>query len=276
MKCGVRDARRGTRGTTTSVAAALVIALGVAGCTEIGTDPQAAVAIELAPLAVPSVVAGDTLRDSTGAIVTPDARAINIENQEITGAPIRYLALDTGIVSVDSVSGVIVGKRVGTTPILASIQGLQSERITVVVTLRPDTVVGLDSLQRTMQFSLTSPTAASSGPLRVFVGHDTTIAGFDTTIAVASYLVRYAIVFPADASVSLTDTTKVLLANDLGRPSTIDTTDASGIAGRAVRISTAVSTIPDSVIVDAHVSYPDTTSVAGAPVRFVIRILGVP
>ena len=251
-------------------------ALLLAGCTELGSDPQAAVAIEIEGLPVPSVVVGDTLRDSTGAIATPSARAINVNNDVIAGAPIRFLALDTGIVDVDSITGVIVGKRVGTTPVLASIQGLQSERITVVVTLRPDTAYGLDSLQRTMQFSLTSPTAASSGPLRVFVGHDTTIAGVDTAVAVASYLVRYRIVFPSDDSVSDTDTTKVVLANDLGRPSTVDTTDAGGIASRAVRISTAVSTIPDSVIVDAYVSYPDTTSVPGAPVRFVIRILGVP
>jgi hypothetical protein len=281
MRRGMRDARRAMRGLGSTIAARLrlpfaLVVLVAAACTEIGSDPQAAVAIELERLPVPAVVVGDTLRDSTGAVVMPTARAINVNNDEIAGAPIRYLALDTGVVSVDSTTGVIVGKRVGTTPIIATIQGLQSERITVIVTQRPDTAYGLDSLRRTMQFSLTSPTAASSGPLRVFVGHDTTILGVDTAVAVPSYLVRYAILFPADGSVSDTDTTKVVLANDLGRPSTVDTTDASGIASRAVRISTAVSTIPDSVIVEARVSYPDTTSVAGTPVRFVIRILGVP
>ena len=245
-------------------------------CTEVGSDPQAAVAIELDSLPVPSVVVGDTLRDSTGAIISLQGRAINVNNEVITGAPLRFLALDTGIISVDSISGTIVGQRVGTTSLIASIQGLQSERITFVVTQRPDTVIGLDSLRRTMQLSLISGTAASSGPLRVFVGHDTTIAGVDTAVAVPSYLVRYRIVFPADDSVSDTDTSKVLLANDQGRPSTEDTTDASGIASRAVRISTAVSAIPDSVVVDALVSYPDTTSIPGAPVRFVIQVLRVP
>lgn len=280
MSRGVRDARCTTRGRRSVfgvtrlrwTAAALVLG----ACTELGSDPQAAVAIELEPLPVPSVVVGDTLRDSTGAVVTPLARAINVNNEVIAGAPVRFLALDTAVVGIDSATGVIVGKRLGTTPVIARIQGLQSERITVVVTLRPDTAYGLDSLQRTMQFSLASPTAASSGPLRVFVGHDTVLAGLDTAIAVPSYLVRYRIVFPTDGSVSDTDTTKVVLANDLGRPSTMDTTDASGIASRAVRISTAVSVIPDSVIVEAQVSRPDTSSIAGAPVRFVIRILGAP
>ena len=248
----------------------------VSACTEVGSDPEAPVAIELDSLSMPSVVVGDSMRDTTGALVTLQARAINVDNDVISGAPIRFLALDTGIVAVDSVTGAIVGKRTGSTSLVANIQGLQSERINVVVTQRPDTVIGLDSLQRTMQVSLISGTAASSGPLEIFVGHDTTIAGVDTAVAVPSYLVRYKIVYPTDDSVSDTDTTKVVLANDQGRPSTLDTTSVSGEAGRAVRISTAVSVIPDSVVVEAHVGYPDTTSVAGAPVRFVIQVLRVP
>ena len=255
---------------------ALVLAATALACTEVGSDPQAAVAIELDSLPVPSVVVGDTLRDTTGAIITPDARAINVNNEVISGAPLRFLALDTGIVAVDSVSGVIVGRRVGTTSVIASIQGLQSERIGIAVTERPDTVIGLDSLQRTMQVSIISGTAASSGLLRVFVGHDTTIAGIDTAVAVPNYLVRYRIVFPDDDSVSETDTTKVLLVDAQRRPSTVATTSASGVAEREVRISTAVSVIPDSIVVDALVSYPDTTSVPGSPVRFVIQVQQVP
>lgn len=280
MKRGARGEGRGTRGEGRRGAGSLLIAclamvLPLAGCTEIGSDPQAAVAIELDSLPVPSVVVGDTLRDSTGAPIVLEARALNVNNEVISGAPLRFLALDTGVVAVDSVTGIIVGKRVGQAPIIASIQGLQSERITIRVTLRPDTIRGLDSLQRTMQFSLISTVAASSGPLRVFVGHDTIIAGVDTAVAVANYLVRYRIVFPTDDTVSETDTTRVVLANDQGNPSVVDTTDISGIASRIVRISTAVSQIPDSVIVDAHVSYPGTTPIAGSPVRFVIRILRV-
>lgn len=271
---GASDARRGMR--STRVVALALSAIFLAACTEIGSDPQAAVALELDPLPVPSVVVGDTLRDANGAILTPNARALNVNNDPITGAPVRYLALDTAVLAVDSTSGVIVGKRVGSAPIIATIQGLQSERITLFVTQRPDTAYGLDSLQRTMQFSLTSTTAANSGPLQLFVGHDTTIAGVDTAVAVPNYLVRYQIVFPTDDTVSETDTTRVVLANDQGRPSTIDTTGANGVAGRAIRISTAVTTIPDSVIVDARVTYPDTTSVAGTPIRYVIRILRVP
>ena len=283
-----RDAGRGARGAGLAsqplcgtgrrsgiLIAALSGAFALGACTEIGSDPQAAVAIELDSLPVPSVVVGDTLRDSTGAPIVLEARALNVNNEVISGAPLRFLALDTGVVEVDSVTGVIVGKRVGVAPIIASIQGLQSERVTIRVTLRPDTVYGLDSLQRTMQFSLISTVAARSGPLSVFVGHDTIIAGVDTAVAVPNYLVRFEIVFPTDDTVSETDTTRVLLANDQGNPSVVDTTGPTGVASREVRISTAVSQIPDSVMVDAHVSYPGTTPIAGSPVRFVIRILRV-
>lgn len=254
----------------------LFAAAAICACTEIGSDPEAPVAIEIDSLPVPSVVVGDTLRDTLGAVLTMQARAINVDNEVIPGAPLRFLALDTGIVEVDSVTGTIVGNRVGNANLVASIQGLQSERIRIAVTERPDTVIGLDSLQRTMQVSLISGTAASSGPLNVFVGHDTTINGVDTAVAVPNYLVRFKIVYPTDDSVSDTDTTKVVLADDQGRPSTLDTTFTTGIGARQVRISTAVAVIPDSVVVEANVGYPDTTSVAGAPVRFVIQILRVP
>lgn len=275
MRVGTIRWQTGIRGMVRALCITLAIALASA-CTEIGSDPQAPVAIELDSLPVPSVVVGDSLRDTTGAVITPEARAINVDNDVIPGAPIAFLALDTGVISVDSTTGIIVGRRPGQTSLVASIQGLQSEQIRVFVTERPDTVIGLDSLQRTMQVSLISGTAASSGALSVFVGHDTTIAGVDTAVAVPNYLVRYRIAFPTDDSVSDTDTTKVVLANDQGRPATLDVTDATGRASLAVRISTAVSVIPDSVVVEAHVGYPDTTSVAGAPVRFVIQVLRVP
>lgn len=253
----------------------LAAAMLAAACTELGSDPSAVVALELEPSPVPAVVVGDTLRDTTGTVLLLQARAFNVENAPVAGAPVRFLALDTAVLAVDSITGAVVGRRVGQAAIVASVLGLQSERITIRVTLRPDTVAGLDSLRRSMQLSLTSPTAASSGALRVFVGHDTTIAARDTAVAVANWLVRYRIVFPADSTVSETDTSRVVLANDLGRVSTLDTTDASGVASRAVRISTAVSAIPDSVIVEATARRPDGTPLAGSPVRFVVRILRV-
>ena len=268
---GARDARRLAR----AAAAIAGAVLAVAACTEVGTDPAAAIAIELDPTVLPSIVIGDSLRDSTGRAVPLAARALNSRNSVIPDAPLRFLATDTGFVVVDSVTGYVVGRKVGEARVIASVDGLQSEAIRVRVTLRPDTVFADTAVRQTMQFSLTSPTAATSGNLRVFVGHDTVIAGRDSVAPVANYLVRFRIVSPTGDTVSISDTSRVVLANDErgGRASTVDTTDDRGKASRVVRISTAVRTIPDSVVVEASVSRPNATPLPGSPVLFTIRIL---
>jgi hypothetical protein len=267
-RCGARRARR-------TAAAVLAGALLAGACTEVGSDPSAAVAIELDPTTLPSIVIGDSLRDSTGRAVPLAARALNSQNSVIPDAPIRFLAIDTGVVAVDSVTGFVVARRTGQAQVIASVGGLQSDRIFVRVTLRPDTVFGADSVRQTMRVSLTGQTASRSAPLRVFVGHDTVINGRDTAVAVPNYLVRFRIVEPTGDLVSLTDTSRVLLTNrDTGRPLTGDTTDVDGTTRRiAVRITTAVRTIPDSVVVEANVSRPDATPVPGSPVLFTIRIV---
>ena len=268
---------RATRAARRGIAAAFVVAAAVAAgpaCTEVGTDPSAPVAIELDPTTMPSVVIGDSMRDSLGRAVTLAARALNSQNERIPDAPLRFLAIDTGFVVVDSVSGHVVGRKVGEAQVIASVGGLQSERIVVRVTLRPDTVFADTATRQTMLVSLVSPTAASSEALRVFVGHDTVIAGTDTLVGVRHYLVRFRIVSPTGDTVSATDTSRVLLYSDRtgGRASTADTTDENGRARLFVRISTAVRTIPDSVVVEANVSRPDATPLPGSPVRFTVRI----
>jgi len=243
-------------------------------CSEFGTDPDAAVAIEIDPLELPAIVVGDSLRDVTGQVVSLTARAFNSSNDVISDAPIRFYVLDTGIVTVDSITGRIFGRRFGQATVIASIGGLQSERITVRVTLRPDTLFGLDSLRRSIPFSLQG--ATNSGDLRVFLGHDSLVARADTSVPVANYLVRFRIVSPTGDSASVSDTTRVILTNEADRPSVADTTDAQGIAARRLRFSAAVRIVPDSVVVEATATRPDNSPVPGSPVRFVVRIVRQP
>lgn len=244
-------------------------------CSEFGTDPDAAVAIEIDPVELPAIVVGDSLRDSSGQVVSLSARAFNSSNDVISDAPIRFYILDTGIVTVDSITGRIFGRRSGQATVIASIGGLQSERITIRVTLRPDTLFGLDSLRRSMPFSLQG--ATNSGDLRVFLGHDSlTVGGADTSVAVPNYLVRFRIAAPTGDSASVTDTTRVVLTNEADRPSVVDTTDAQGVAARRLRFSAAVRIVPDSVVVEATATRPDNSLVPGSPVRFVVQIVRQP
>jgi hypothetical protein len=248
------------------LAAGVAIIGALDACSEFGTAPDEAVSIEILPPELPALVVDDEMRDSTGAVVGITARAFNADDELIAEAPIRYFALDTGIIAVDSLTGRVTALRIGTRRVIAAIAGLQSEPIDIVVTERPDTAYTLDSPVDTVQYSVTQP-ELNVDSLRVFVGHDTTIGGVDTAVAVPNYLVRYRIVEPP--GLSLTDTLGTILVQDrAGRavPSTIDTTDNTGFALRFIRLARRPP-IPDSVVVEAVVSRPDGTPLPGTPIR---------
>jgi hypothetical protein len=255
------------RKTVSSLAGLCV--LGSAACTEITSDPTVPVAIELLPAQLPFVVLGDTLRDTLGVATPLIARALNSRNEVIPGAAITFLTVDPQRITLDAASGVVTGVDTGTVRVVANVGNLQSVPVTLVVALRPDTITALSALLDSVRFLIGTDTRLD---LRVRVGHDTTPGGaVDETVPVRAYVVRFRIVDPP--GLSPTDTTIVHLANDAGRPSTLDTTDATGEAKRAVRISPAVRTAPpDSIIVEATALRPDLSHVPGSPIRFIVRI----
>ena len=65
--------------------------IGVAACLDYSTDPDEVVAIEFEPLPSPSIVAGDTLRDASGAVVPMAAKLFNGNGEEVTG-PVEFFA----------------------------------------------------------------------------------------------------------------------------------------------------------------------------------------
>jgi hypothetical protein len=250
--------------------AAVTAAVVVLACTDLPSDPDTPFAIEVVPPVLPSVVRGDTLRDTLGAAAPLEVHVLNSSNDVIASAPVTFVKIDTASrLTIDPQSGIIVGVDTGTVRVAATVGSLQSAPLEIVVTLRPDTLTALSSLLDSMQFLVGRDTRLD---LRVRVGHDTTPGGVsDETVPVRSYPVRFEIVEPAGLPPG--DTTLVTLVNDAGRPSRVDTTDAAGEAKRTVRISPAVLTVPpDSIIVEARAVRPDRTPVPGSPVRFVVRI----
>ena len=82
---------------------------------------------------------------------------------------------------------------------------------------------------------------------------------------VSSYLVSFRIVSPAD-------TLLFRLVDERGVRSSLDTTDASGIATRRIRLDVArLTSLTDSVIVQASVKYRGT-NVRGSPARLVLKV----
>lgn len=236
--------------------AALATVLGAA-CVKISDNSDAVLSLEFDPLSSPSVVVGDSLRDTTGTLATPTVRAFNYRGEEIVSPPIRFRAPDPGI-SIDSITGVISGDSLRTTPVrvVASVGSLQALQL-LDITLRPDAVSALDG-RDTLQYSLLDSTVNVSAALTVKLIHGQ--PPLDS--AVRSYVISFAVVSGGNPLFAE-------LVNG-GKVSTIDTTDAAGVAGRAVKIRPFYLAAPiDSVIVNATVKFRGTP-ISGSPVRLVL------
>ncbi len=214
------------------VASALAAAIAVA-CVKITDNSTTVLSIQFDSLPSPSVVLGDSLRDTAGKVTAPTVRAFNYQGEEIVAPPVVFYAPDRGI-SVDSVTGVVTADSLRSTParIVATVGGLQAVR-TIDVTLRPDLVVALRG-RDTLQYSRVDTTVNVSDQLTIKVTHGTAPADS----AVRSYVVSFSIVSGGDSR--LAD-----LVNG-GTVSAVDTTDASGVAGRALKIRPCIF-LPTSI-----------------------------
>src|SRR4030081_368098 len=118
-------------------------------CGDVSGSSTSVLSIQFDSLAAPSVVVGDTLRDTTGAVILPKVHAFNFKGDEILLPSVRFVSPDSGVV-VDSLTGIVFADSLRSTParIVASVGGLQAIQ-KIDVTLKPDSLVavnGLDSL----------------------------------------------------------------------------------------------------------------------------------
>lgn len=243
---------------------AFSVVLGMVGlaaaCTDISGSSTSVLSIQFDSLSAPSVVVGDTLRDTTGAVVRPVVHAFNFQGKEIIPAPVFFLSPDSGI-TVDSATGIVVGDSLRSTParIVATVGTLQAIQ-NVDVTLRPDLVQAVNSLG-SLQYSPIDTTLNVSPQLQVKLMHG--VAPNDS--AVKSYIVSFAIVAQSDPRLSE-------LVNDAGKASVVDTTDASGIAGRKIRLHPVfLKSAVDSIVIHATAKYRGV-QVNGSPVRLVLLL----
>lgn len=265
----VRARRRSSRRVLLAVSVATIVG---AACAEIGLGPNEPAAIELTPLPSPSVVVGDTLRNIDGLVTPIVARVFNVRGDIIEDASPRYLYAEfntDSALSVDSVTGIVIAKKLveGDKRLAARIGSTLQVLRPLRIVLRPDSVDGTNlteilgtSLPDTGRRGLDSnSTKALSVTVRNVQGTEVK--------TVSSWPVRFRLVRPANPT---NDTTAAaFLIDDQGRPSTIDTTDGSGVAGRRVRVRALLfptgSTV-DTVIVEAVVTYKGEP-LKGSPVR---------
>jgi hypothetical protein len=237
--------------------------LGALACTDLSGSSTSVLSIQFDSLAAPSVVVGDTLRDTTGAVIIPVVHVFNFDGEEISSVPVRFLSPDTGVV-VDSITGIVFGDSLRSTParIVATVGTLQAIQ-KVEVTLRPDFITALhdrDSLSYSLLDTTVNVTSAQTTPT-IKLTHG--VAPDDS--AVKSYIVSFAIVEQSDPRLAE-------LVNDAGKPSVVDTTDANGVAGRRIRLHPLfLGPSVDSIIVNATARFRGAP-VSGSPVRLVLKV----
>jgi hypothetical protein len=252
-----------------------LIALGCAGCTDVGTNPNAIVAVRFDGSAYPSIVAGDSLRDSLGTIQPLQAVGLNYKNEPVEGAPFVFSSPDT-ILRMFA-SGVVFarGRKADGVParVFAAVQALQSQPDSLFVVPRADSIAAGKTVD-TVPVSTegTGVTAADSLPF--FVRGDT-VAGAPK-VAVPAWLVSFQLRYkgtllaPNDTSVAYTFVTTATTP-PRRLPSFIDSTDASGRVSRQVVIQQISAGLAEDTIFIVATARPRKPG--AAPLRAETMIL---
>lgn len=241
----------------------LSVAVVLAACIDLSMDPDEIVAIELAAFPWPSVVAGDTLRDATGAVAPLVARLFDGDGDVVEGS-VEFLVARPGVRIIAGNRLVADDTTTGTAGILASTPGIQSVVREIEIVPKPVSIVASGTVTPLRWVVPDNPNTNTSQPLSVRV-----LADADS--AVRSWIVTFQLE-AGGRVIADSDTTQIFLVGDNGRPSYVDTTDASGGASRRVRLRIAPGLVaPDSAIVTIRASYKGQP-LPGSPVRLVLPI----
>lgn len=239
------------------------VAVVAAACIDLSTDPDEIVAIEFQELPWPSIVAGDTLRDASGAVVPLAVRLLGGDGDVVTG-PVEFLTQQSfvhvtaeGLLVADDTAKGIAG-------IIASTTGIQSVVRQIDIVAAPDSMAASGAVTALVWVVPDDPTINTSQPLGVRV-----LSAPDA--GVPSWIVTFQL--EADGRpIAESDTTQIYLVGENGRPSYADTTDQTGSASRRVRLKVAPGLVPpDSAVVTVRASYKGAPLI-GSPVRLVLPL----
>lgn len=236
------------RGPWCLVRGAVVVTIGIAACREVPAPEGGVHSISRLILAAPGLVVGDTLRDSLGVAAPLDVIAFGVDNEPLEPQPERsFVVLDT---TAHLEGGrFLVGDDAGMTArVVGMVGSLQTQPVSVKVTLAPDTIVAADSIVHHVSYDFTAPPdTIAQATLNVNVRNRAADAGVEAVI------VHYTI---DQAPPSINQTPSVVLLNGSAL-STRDTTESNGRASRVARLRLAAlgAYSVDTVIVSATTAY---------------------
>jgi hypothetical protein len=243
--------------------AVVAACMAVTACIDLSTDPDEIVAIEFVDFAWPSIVAGDTLRDSTGAVAPLVARLFAGDGDEVTGQ-VEFLTQRNSVRVVAGDRLVADDTATGSAGIIASTAGIQSVVRQIEIVAAPDSLAADGTIVPLDWVVPDDPQVNSSQPLSVRV-YTAAAAG------VRSWVVRFQLE-AGGRRIPESDTTQIFLIGDNGRPSYADTTDLQGRASRRVRLRVAPGLVPpDSAIITVSAAWRGAP-LKGSPVKLVLPL----
>ena len=234
--------------------------------------PSGAASISALLLPSPSVVVGDTMRDSTGAVASLRVIAYDASDSPISGLPTLFFISDSANAAHIAKSSFLVGDKQGTVRVIGQVSGVQTLPASVPVTVAPTTfaLAATPTLPDTLVVPLagtTDTTSKSTGTQAIAV----TLKGAGDTASLG-FIVKYELV-SAPATLQSSATPAVFISGDGSKASLVDTTDAGG-ASRSVVVKSALladvalkgGTKADSVVVRVSTFYKGKP-VSGSPIR---------
>lgn len=255
-----------------------VLLSAVVSCIDLTVDPTQIGSIEFVAPTMPSMIVGDTLRDSSGVAESLVAKVFTTDGKEVAGSPASFVATDSivlivagnRVVSSRGLAGKATGGVTGTAKLFASIGSLQSAVRLLEIINRPDSLAANSALQDTiLYFEPRTGTLDDSLTSVSVLVRDTTGAPA-RAVLVSFRILRNSVPLVA------TDTGTYALLNDNSRPSRIDTTDAGGVASRRVRFRARAGTVTrDTIKVQASVSVA-RKALKNSPVSFTLLVLPKP
>ncbi|MBK6486280.1 MAG: hypothetical protein IPF98_05315 [Gemmatimonadetes bacterium] len=237
-----------------SLLAGLCATVGAVSCIELSVDPTAVGSIEFLAPSNPSIVRRDTLRDTTGAPERLRARVFSTGGDELTDIEVSFVNTDSVVTIRDGNLVVSLLDTSGSARIYASAAGLQSIVRTFDIIRRPDSIAA----------SVAEDTVSYPAPATGTSIDTSTTIGFvvrSGSNTVASVRVSFELL-RGGVPLAVNDTGTYALVRAGGIVSRVDTTDASGVAQRTLRVRAVAGTVlRDTIVVRANVS------LGGAPLK---------
>lgn len=237
------------------VLATIAVVIAVA-CVDMSA-PKGAASISQLQMPQPAVVAGDTLRDSTGAVAQLDIVSFDGAGAPIAGQTPKFFITDTTRrAHLTGATRILVGDSIGLMHLAGQVGDLTTPVVNVQVTFEPSFMQKLSPIDTSLLAPLGADSSSSIGsvPLAAALraANDSASQGF-----IVQYKLRRA---PATRSDKRSPA--VFLADDQGNIATSDTSDATGVR-RQLKVVSAFLADPallggsktDTAIVEAHITY---------------------